>query len=89
MDKVDIKIQGVNELTDAIKTAIITRFGGIFKSSVNDKIYSQDIRVADDLWLTYVNYDKNTNTLNFVLDGDASKDPALVESRLAEWAKNN
>lgn len=89
MDKVDIKIQGVNELTDAIKTAIITRFGGIFKSSVNDKIYSQDIRVADDLWLTYVNYDEDTNTLNFVLDGDASKDPALVESRLAEWAKNN
>ena len=89
MDKVDIKIQGVNELTDAIKTAIITRFGGIFKSSVNDKIYSQDIRVADDLWLTYVNYDEDTNTLNFVLDGDASKDTALVESRLAEWAKNN
>ncbi len=89
MDKVDIKIQGVNELTDAIKTAIVTRFGGIFKSSVNDKVYSQDIRVADDLWLTYVNYDEDTNTLNFVLDGDASKDPALVESRLAEWAKNN
>jgi len=89
LDKVDIKIQGVNELTDAIKTAIVTRFGGIFKSSVNDKVYSQDIRVADDLWLTYVNYDEDTNTLNFVLDGDASKDPALVESRLAEWAKNN
>ena len=89
MDKVDIKIQGVNELTDAIKTAIVTRFGGIFKSNVSDKIYSQDIRVADDLWLTYVNYDEDTNTLNFVLDGDASKDPALVESRLAEWAKNN
>lgn len=89
MDKVDIKIQGVNELTDAIKTAITTGFGGIFKSNINDKIYSQDIQVADDLWLTYVNYDKNTNTLNFVLDGDASKDPALVESKLAEWAKNN
>lgn len=76
-------------MTDAIKKAIITRFGGIFKSNTTDKVYSQDIRVADDLWLTYVDYDKNTNTLNFVLDGDATKDPALVESKLAEWAKNN
>ena len=81
LDKVDINIKGVNELTDMIKTAITQRFAGIFKSDWNGDIYTQDIRVAEDLWLTFLDYDENSNTLNFVLDGDIAEDPALTEAK--------
>lgn len=83
-DSVDINIKGVNELTDMIKTAITQRFAGIFKSDWNGDIYTQDIRVAEDLWLTFLDYDENNNTLNFVLDGDITEDPALNESKKEE-----
>lgn len=83
-DSVDINIKGVNELTDTIKTAITQRFAGIFKSDWNGDIYTQDIRVAEDLWLTFLDYDENSNTLNFVLDGDITEDPALNESKKEE-----
>ena len=83
-DKVDINIQGVNTLTTNIKNAITKNFGGIFRSELTDKVYSQDIPVTDNLWLTFLDFDENTNTLNFVLDGDVSEDKELVESKKEE-----
>ena len=77
-DTVKLAIKGIEHTTDKISNAIQTRFGGVYKSDVTGKTYTQDIRVADDLWLTFLYYDDATKKFWFVLDGDISRDPELV-----------
>ena len=80
-DTVKLAIRGIDHTTDKISRAVQTRFGGMFKSDITGKVYSQDIYVADDLWLTFMYYDETTQTLWFVLDGDYSKDKELVTKK--------
>lgn len=77
-DIVNIAVKGTSKITNAISEAIVNDFDGMFTSDINNKVYAQDIKVAQDLWLTFVNYDEKSNTLNYVLDGDISQDSELT-----------
>lgn len=78
--KIRLHLKGISEITPEIKNALINDFEPPFRSDINGKIYSQDIKIGQDLWLTYIDCDEASNTLNFVLDGKMPSSTSLDES---------
>lgn len=68
-DLIDLDIAGVSEITPQIKKALQDGFAGVFKSDYTGDLYTQDIKVTDDVWMEYIGYDKDANVLKFVIDG--------------------
>lgn len=75
-----VNIKGLSKPTEMIKTALKTRFAGKLKSDVTGKVYTQDIYVADDLWLEFMYYDEGSNTFVFKLDGDITNDTEIMDA---------
>ena len=84
MTKINVEIDGIDVMTEAIGNAVLKHFGGLFKDTYFNEIMGHDMNVIGDLWLDFVEFDEKTNTAKYVLDGDVTQDPELRDDLEAQ-----